>query len=103
MATRISDSRFWMMRVEWLLEFEPQRIADLFKTNRKKLYRSIKEMVQMAMKSSERMRLEGVDWDQREEILADMIAPTKEYHDLPERLPENLEAEIMEWAENPVV
>lgn len=95
-----TQGEWWTVRLEWLLMYEPQGTKELFLTNRKRLYQSLKLAVQRAF--LQEMKLQhnkSLAPDQIREIVTSAIAPTDGEQKPP--LPESLEEKIRAWAEDP--
>lgn len=91
---------WWNPRLEYLLQYEPNRIGKLFRTNRKALYAELKLAVQKAFLYEEKVsENKNLAPDQIEEIVLNMVAPTE--GEPKEPLPESLEFRIRAWAQDP--
>lgn len=93
-------SRWWQVRLEHLLEFRPQEIESMFLTNKTMLYRDLTRAADQAKAYYQTLKTKGLPEDQIDELVAYHIAPTSEVTP-EERLPEEVETKIRDWAENP--
>jgi hypothetical protein len=91
---------YWQGRLEYLLEYEPERTRELFLDNRKKLYQEMKRAVQKAVLYEDKLEKNpNLEKDQVQEIVLASICPTD--GEPREPLSEHLEMRIRDWAEDP--
>jgi hypothetical protein len=102
MRKNLHESRWWRMRLEWLLEYEPQETLAQYRKDPRALYRALCAAAEAAIKRSQALtREDRLARDQIEEIVTEGVAPML-VDQAQERLPEDLEGEILEWAEDPL-
>jgi hypothetical protein len=94
------ESRWWNLRLEWLMTYEPKRTAELFLKSRRKLYQNLKLAVQRAVLYQARLQHnQDLSPDQIEEIVTSAVGPID--GEIQPRLSEDLEMRIRQWAQNP--
>ena len=93
---RPSDSRWWMSRLLWLLESDPEQALELWNSpNHEALKRHLDFMAESAEKLMSAMA--NTPDDIVQERIAAEYCPMTDFPD--EELPEELQIEILNWAE----
>lgn len=90
-----SDSRWWMIRLQWLLESAPDWTLELWNSpNHEALKQHLDMMAESAVDLA--ISMEDTPDDVIMEMIAAEFCPMTDFPD--EEMPEELQEEILEWA-----
>lgn len=93
------ESPWWRMRLEFLMDNEPQRLFKMFKESREALLAHLDEMTARAVHLN--LKMEETPQDIRQEIITELLCPSEEVNLDVEPLTEEQREQIWEWVENP--
>ena len=90
---------WYQARLLWAMEFQPSLIKELWKEGPEALHNYLLEHAKIGVLAAHNLRKAGrLSEDQIQEVVQDLIAPLN-LDPEPEPMPEDLEEEIMTWAE----
>lgn len=90
---------WYQARLLWAMEFQPSLVQELWKEGPEALHNYLLEYAKIGVLAMYNLQKAGVlSKDQIQEVVQDLIAPTN-LDPEPEPMPEDLEEEIMNWAE----
>jgi hypothetical protein len=98
------DSPLWEVRLQWMLENEPELVNRLFQTDPKRLQKHLDLEVDSALAAILKLKQAGLsEEDAQERVIADQVAPSTgraSQEPPPEPLPQAMLDRIRKWTWN---